>query len=65
MNLLEYVHKTRHGSMPLWKFCDFISKDLKITRVSVYRFYRQNNLPPARQIQLVKDFNLDPKILIK
>ncbi len=65
MNLLELVHRKKFNDMNLWRFCELIAKQLNITTVSVFRFYRDNNLPAERKIELVKAFQLDPKILLK
>jgi hypothetical protein len=65
MNLLEHIHQTKYADLRMLTFCKTVAQVLGISPVSVFRFYRYNNLPAQRKIELVKAYKLNPNLLIK
>lgn len=66
MNFLLMLKELRpeFRNLSVMQYCACIADDLSITKVSVYRFMRDNNLPLTRQALLVEKYKLPAEMLL-
>lgn len=65
MNLLEYVHQQeQYKDLKTMAFCHQMAQILNVQPVSVFRFWKKNELPAVRAIELTRKLDLPCDVLL-